>query len=231
MTDNTVALVTGANKGIGRQIAAQLAAKGLTVLLAGRNPELVRAAASELGVHPIVLDVTDEDSVRAAADQVEREFGRLDVLVNNAGISGGRGDNSTASVRRVYETNVFGVITVTNAFLPLLLRSPAARVVNVSSTVGSLAWMSSEDYALPFLLAYPSSKSALNALTIQYATEYGKQGVLVNSVCPGYCATDLNGNNGHRTAEQGAAIAVKLATIGPDGPNGGFFDDAGPVAW
>jgi NAD(P)-dependent dehydrogenase (short-subunit alcohol dehydrogenase family) len=231
MTDNTIALITGANKGIGREIAAQLVARGVTVLLAGRNPELVEAAATEVGARPVVLDVTDDASVTAAAKLVEQEHGRLDVLVNNAGIAGERGDNTLANVRHVYDTNVFGVIRVTDAFLPLLLRSAAPRIVNVSSSVGSLTHMGSPENRMPFSLTYPTSKTALNAITVQYARELGKQGVKVNAVCPGYCATDLNNFNGHRTPQQGAQIAVTMATIGEDGPNGGFFDENGPVAW
>jgi NAD(P)-dependent dehydrogenase (short-subunit alcohol dehydrogenase family) len=231
MTDNTIALITGANKGIGREIAAQLVARGVTVLLAGRNPELVEAAANELGARPVVLDVTDDASVVAAAKLVEQEHGRLDVLVNNAGISGERGNNTLANVQNVFETNVFGVIRVTDAFLPLLLRSAAPRIVNVSSSVGSLTHMGSPENQMPFSLTYPTSKTALNAITVQYARELGKQGVKVNAVCPGYCATDLNNFNGFRTPQQGAEIAVTMATIGEDGPNGGFFDENGPVAW
>jgi len=227
--NNTIALVTGANKGIGREIAAQLRGRGVTVLLAGRNPELVEPAAEELGARPVILDVTDDASVAAAAKLVEADYGRLDVLVNNAGIASG--GNDVASIQKVYDTNLFGVIRMIDAFTLLLLRSTAPRVVNVSSTVGSLAFMSAPDNPLPFLLAYPSSKSALNAVTVQYARELGKQGVKVNAVCPGYCSTDLNNFSGTRTSAQGAEIAVTMATVGPDGPNGGFFNEDGPVAW
>lgn len=232
MTDNTtIALVTGANKGIGREIVAQLTGRGVTVLLAGRNPELVEPAANELGARPVILDVTDDASVAAAAKIVDEQYGRLDVLVNNAGIAGTRGDNTLANVRKVYDTNVFGVIRVTDAFLPLLLRSAAPRIVNVSSTVGSLTHMGSPENQMPFSLTYPTSKTALNAVTVQYARELGMQGIKVNAVCPGYCATDLNNFGGYRTPQQGAEIAVRLATVGEDGPNGGFFDENGPVAW
>ena len=232
MTDNTVALVTGANKGIGREIVAQLAARGMTVLLAGRNPELVEPAAAELGVRPVILDVTDDASVAAAAKLVEADYGRLDVLVNNAGITGGRGNNDVATVQKVFDTNVFGVIRMTDAFLPLLLRSTAPRIVNVSSSVGSLTHMTSPEDPSPFFsLTYRPSKTALNAITVQYAKELGKQGVKVNAVCPGWCGTDLNNFTGPRTPGQGAEIAVTMATIGEDGPNGGFFDENGPVAW
>jgi NAD(P)-dependent dehydrogenase (short-subunit alcohol dehydrogenase family) len=190
-------------------------------------------------VYPIALDVTDPASVTAAAAYVQERFGRLDVLVNNAGITGGRSGQAPATadldlVRNVLETNVFGVMRVTNAMLPLLLRSAAPRIVNMSSTVGSLAGMSDPDNAmaeLPPSAGYPPSKTLLNAMTVQYAKELRKSGVLVNVACPGFCATDLNNHRGYRTAAQGAAIAVRLATLGPDGPSGGFFDDDGPVAW
>ncbi|MGM1057665.1 SDR family oxidoreductase [Saccharothrix sp. Mg75] len=238
MTDNRIALVTGANKGIGYRIAEQLAGLGLTVLLAARDRRRGEEAAAALGVHPIVLDVTVPATATAAAAEVERRFGRLDVLVNNAGITGPHGQAPGAVgldvVREVFETNVFGVIAVTDAMLPLLLRSPAARVVNVSSGVGSLTALGDPGHplaALPAGLAYPPSKTALNAVTVQYAKALADRGVLVNAVDPGYCATDLNGHRGSRPASLGAAVAVRLATLGPDGPTGGFHDEDGPVAW
>jgi NAD(P)-dependent dehydrogenase (short-subunit alcohol dehydrogenase family) len=230
MTDNTIALVTGANKGIGREIVAQLAARGATVLLAGRNRELVEPAAAALGVRPVILDVTDDAGVAAAAKLVEVDYGRLDVLVNNAAITGG-GPNDVATVQKVYDTNVFGVIRMIDAFTPLLLRSGAPRIVNVSSAVGSFAFMTAPDNPLPFTLPYHTSKSALNAVTVQYARQLGQQGIKVNAVSPGYCATNLNNFRGHRTPAQGAEIAVRMATIGEDSPNGGFFDENGPIAW
>ncbi|MFI9385947.1 SDR family NAD(P)-dependent oxidoreductase [Kutzneria sp. NPDC052558] len=231
MTENkNIALVTGANKGIGREIAAQLLGRGVTVLLGGRNPELVAAAAQELGARPVVVDVSEDASVAAAAELVEAEYGRLDVLVNNAAITGG-GANDVATMQTVFNTNVFGVIRMIDAFTPLLRRSAAPRIVNVSSSVGSLDFVTGPNNQLPFMLPYPTSKSALNAVTVQYARELGKEGFKVNAVCPGYCATDLNHFSGHRTPAQGAEIAVTMATIGEDGPNAGFFDENGPVAW
>jgi NAD(P)-dependent dehydrogenase (short-subunit alcohol dehydrogenase family) len=241
--DTTVALVTGANKGIGREIAALLAGRGMTVLLGardrGRGEEAaaaLRAAGGE--VHAVALDVTDASTVRAAAERIEERFGRLDVLVNNAGIAGNRGqppsESELASVRAVFETHYFGVILVTNAMLPLLRRSPAPRIVNVSSGLGSLAAQSDLDGPLaqvPPSAGYEPSKTALNALTVQYAKELRKDNVLVNAANPGWCATDLNNHAGYRTPAQGAAIAVHLATLGPDGPTGGFFSDDGPVPW
>ena len=239
MTDTTrIALVTGANKGIGYQIAGQLANLGMTVLLGARDEQAREKAAAELGVHPLALDVTDTASVRAAAVAVEEQFGRLDVLVNNAGISGGRAQTPSSAdldiLRAVFEVNVFGVLNVTNAMLPLLRRSSAARIVNMSSSVGSLALLS--DPASPFAqmgasAAYVPSKTALNSLTVQYAKELRGDGILVNLADPGHVATDLTGFTGGRTPAQGAAIAVRLATLPADGPTGGYFNDDGVVPW
>jgi NAD(P)-dependent dehydrogenase (short-subunit alcohol dehydrogenase family) len=244
MTENTkIALVTGANKGIGRETAAQLAALGMTVLLGARDAERGEAAASALraaggDVQAVVLDVTDADVVLAAARAIDERFGRLDILVNNAGITGGHGQAPGSAdldtVRAVFDTNYFGVMRVTNAMLPLLRRSDAPRIVNLSSSVGSLAEASDPAGPLadlPPSAAYVPSKTALNALTVQYAKELRKDHVLVNAGCPGYCATDLNNHGGYRTAAQGATIAVKLATLGPDGPTGGFFNEDGPLPW
>ncbi|MEV0619909.1 SDR family oxidoreductase [Nonomuraea sp. NPDC050404] len=250
MTDNTTALVTGANKGIGYEIAAGLAARGMTVLLGCRDHTRGEQAATRLreqaatgphaqiiDVRPIVLDVTDPATIEAAAASLTR----LDVLVNNAGISGPTIDPPSAmaaqTVREVFETNVIGVLMVTNAMLPLLRRSPAPRIVNVSSGVGSLAHHTDPNHymsALPPTAAYPISKTALNSLTVQYAKELRKDGILVNAAAPGACATDFTKDlplTITRTAADGAAIIVHLATLGPDGPTGGFFDDAGPVPW
>jgi NAD(P)-dependent dehydrogenase (short-subunit alcohol dehydrogenase family) len=243
MTEDTrIALVTGANKGIGFEIVRGLAERGATVLLGARDGERRAAAVSRLAadglvVEGVALDVTDADSVAAAAGFVAERFGRLDVLVNNAGISGGRtqapGDG-LVEVRRVFEVNVFGVLTVTDAMLPLLRRSAAGRIVNLSSTVGSLTAMTDEDGPLagmPAMLGYPVSKTALNAVTAQYAKLLRKDGITVNSVCPGYVATDLNGFAGYRTPEQGAAIAIEMSFADAAGPTAGFFDEAGRVAW
>lgn len=253
MTESTVALVTGANKGIGREIVRQLAGLGMTVLLGARDKDRRERAVAELraggahDVHPIALDVTDPATIAAAAAEIDTRFGRLDVLVNNAAITGaGRAAPAEAArsqqpstadadmIRRVFDTNVFGVLAVTNAMLPLLLRSAAPRIVNMSSSVGSLAAMADPAgplAGLPASAAYVPSKTTLNSYTVQYARELRETGLLVNAACPGYVATDLNDNSGFRTVEQGAAIAVRLATLGPDGPTGGFFDDAGPVPW
>ena len=223
----TTALVTGANKGIGLEIVKKLVDQGLTVYLGARDPEKGEKAAAEVGATFVQLDVTDPESIRRAAAGLER----LDVLVNNAGITGGRlnapGDADVPTIREVFDTNVFGVIALTDALLPLLRKSEHGRIVNVSSTVGSLAGMPTSQS--PPSLAYVPSKTALNAVTVLYAK--AEPGLRVNAACPGYCATDLNNHAGYRTAEQGATSAVRLATLADDGPTGGFFDEDGPVAW
>lgn len=250
-TRQKVALVTGANRGIGRAAAEQLAAQGVTVLIGARDPRRGEETAAALraaggDVHAVALDVTDPATVKAAAQQVEERFGHLDVLVNNAAITGsGRVAPTDAydqvpssvdldMVRAVFETNVFGVIAVTNAMLPLLRRSPAPRIVNVSSGIASLTVASDPDgpaAALPASAAYAPSKTALTALTVQYANELRKDGILVNAADPGYVDTEMNGHTGYLTVAQGAAVLVRLATLGADGPTGGFFGEAGPVPW
>lgn len=241
MTSRRVALITGANKGIGYDIAAGLAAQGFRVGIGARDDGRREAAVETLratgaDAFGVPLDVTDEAGVSAAARFLERDTGRLDVLVNNAGITGGAPQLPTtvdlAMMRTVLETNVFGVLRVTNALLPLLRLSPAPRIVNISSSVGSLTLQSSPDAETgPIAVAYAASKTFLNAVTVQYARELEGTNVLINAACPGFVATDLNGFRGTRTTEQGAAIALRLATLPDDGPTGGFFDDAGPVAW
>ncbi|MGH3375336.1 MAG: SDR family oxidoreductase [Actinoallomurus sp.] len=242
-----IALVTGANKGIGREIAAQLAERGMTVLVGARDRErrteaLAGLRAQGARAHPVALDVTDRASVAGAAAHVEERFGRLDVLVSNAGISGGiprqvPGDADLAVARQVFEVNVFGVIMVTEAMLPLLRRSAAGRIVNVTSSLGSLGLMGtpgSHQASITASTAYRPSKTALNALTVQYAQALREEGILVNAADPGGCATDFTKGLGHpipRTAAQGAAIAVRLATLDADGPSGGVFDDDGPLPW
>lgn len=235
MTEQKIALVTGANKGIGYEIAAQLAALDMTVIIGARDDGRREEAAKALGVESVALDVTDAAIVQQAAAWIDERFGRLDVLVNNAGITGGWGQQPTkveaGLVRTVFETNFFGVITVTNAMLPLLTRSSAPRIVNMSSGVGSIADTTRKYADLPPGAAYPVSKTALNSLTAQYAKELREAGILINAADPGWCATDLNQHQGIRTAAQGAAIAVKLATLDADGPTGGFFNDEGEVPW
>jgi NAD(P)-dependent dehydrogenase (short-subunit alcohol dehydrogenase family) len=229
--DTTIALITGANKGIGFETARQLGARGVTVLAGARDEARgLRAeeALRETGAdaHFVRLDVTDPKSAGEVADWVSREYGRLDILVNNAGIARAGGPPSQTdldAMREVYETNVFGVITVTNAMLPLLRRAPAARIVNVSSEVGSITSMTdpaSPLWPMPASLAYPSAKSALNMITALYAKELRDTPVKVNAANPGYTATDLNGNSGFRSVAEGAEASVYLATLVADGPSG-----------
>ncbi|MFD6191431.1 SDR family oxidoreductase [Streptomyces sp. NPDC060275] len=238
-TERTCALITGANKGLGREVARQLGLRGMTVLAGARDRSRGTRAVEELrqsgiDAHFIQLDVDDESSVSAAADRIAREFGRLDVLVNNAGVvEDDIAPSATTSTlaERIYRTNVFGVIATTHAMLPLLRASDAGRVVNLSSRLGSLA--KAADFTAPHraLLAYNSSKAALNSLTLHYAREFAGSPLKVNSATPGYVATDLNGHQGTRTVEEGARVVVTLATLDKDGPTGGFFDEDGPVAW
>ncbi len=241
MAERSTALVTGANKGIGLEIARGLGRLGYRVWLGSRDPDRGAAAVAELRsegleAHDLRIDVADDASVAAAAGALAKETDRLDALVNNAGISTGwtpPSEDTIANVRAIYEVNVFGAIRATHAFLPLLRASPSPRIVMISSSLGSLAWAS--DFEAPMaqvnLLGYNSSKSALNAVTVAFAKELGPLGFKVNAGCPGYVATDLNQHQGHRTTEQGAAIGVRLATLPGDGPNGVFFNDGGVVAW
>lgn len=241
-SNSKVALVTGGNKGIGNHIVGQLAQQGVQVCLAARDVGRGRAAADALhrpgsDVEFVRLDVTDPASVTAAAEQVDRTHGRLDILVNNAAITSGHDPASTVTVedmRRTYETNVFGVATVTNAFLPLLRRSSAPRIVNVSSGMGSIAMIADPTIEVTKLneAAYQSSKAALNALTVLYANELRSDGIKVNAVCPGYRATGLNGGlptPGAGDPADGARVAVTMAMIGDDGPSGQFHSDTGVV--
>ncbi|WP_440901327.1 SDR family NAD(P)-dependent oxidoreductase [Actinosynnema sp.] len=247
MSEKPVALVTGANKGIGYEIAAGLGALGWAVGVGARDDvrreeAVAKLRAAGVDAFGVPLDVTADDaapnSAKAAAELVERERGRLDSLVNNAGITGGSPQEPTLidpdTIRTVVETNVIGVLRVTNAFLPLLRRSASPRIVNVSSSVGSLTYQSStqaDNKVGPIAAAYSPSKSFLNAITLQYARELAGTNVLINSCCPGHVATDLNGFRGHRTPEQGAAAAIRLATLADGGPTGRFFDDEGEVPW
>ncbi len=238
MDDTKIALVTGANKGIGLEVARLLGRAGVTVLLGARDPGRGAGAADQLRaqglpVIPVRLDVTDPASVAETAKRIEDEHGRLDILVNNAGIMTGWGRPSELSVddvRQAYETNVFAVVAVTNAMLPLLRRGPAPRIVNVSSSMGSLTQTAAPDSGIP-MMTYSSSKAALNGLTVAYATELREVGVKVNSADPGYCATDLNHHTGPRSAAEGAGIVVHLALLDDDGPTGAFLADTGEVPW
>jgi NAD(P)-dependent dehydrogenase (short-subunit alcohol dehydrogenase family) len=245
MSETRTALVSGANKGIGYEIAAGLGALGYRVGVGARDEVRRESAVEKLraaGVDAfgVLLDVTGDRSVTEAAELLERRAGRLDVLVNNASISGQTGpgweqDPTTLDldlVREVVETNVIGVIRVTNAMLPLLRRSASPRVVNVSSSVGSLTRQADPDIDVgPIMAAYAPSKSFLNAVTVQYARQLAGTGVLINAVCPGLVATDFTGFHGPRTPEQGAATAIRLATLPDGGPTGSFFEDDGVVPW
>jgi NAD(P)-dependent dehydrogenase (short-subunit alcohol dehydrogenase family) len=233
------AVVTGANKGLGRHIAGQLAAAGVAVYVGSRDSERGRAAVADIGgqARLLVIDVTDEASVAAAARQVDE----LDILVNNAGIGDdprSAPDASLDSLRRTFETNVFGVVAVTNAFLPALRRSAHGRIVNISSGTGSLGRSTAPGAQFAFgageAAAYRASKAALNALTVFYAQALTDAGIKVNALAPGLRATDLNplaAASGGDPAE-GAAGAVRLALLPDDGPTGGFFSfDGTPVPW
>jgi NAD(P)-dependent dehydrogenase (short-subunit alcohol dehydrogenase family) len=245
MAATSLALITGANKGIGFEVARQLGAIGMTVLVGARDDDRGAVAEQDLrdrGVdaYHMALDVTDQASVDQAAQRIGVEHGRLDVLVNNAGITGGPASGRPsqtplAILRQVYETNVFGAVAVTNAMLPLLRRAPAARIVNVSSEVGSVqATLNREGPLWPMTsIPYPSSKTALNMVTAQYAKELWDTPIKVNAANPGYCATDLNNHSGFRSAEEGAEAIVYLATLPEDGPTGSFYGhlwvaDVGP---
>ncbi|MCU7820567.1 SDR family oxidoreductase [Kitasatospora sp. DSM 101779] len=229
-----VSLVTGGNRGIGRETARQLAGLGHAVLLSARHPEDAERAVADLApgvpgtLLPCRLDVTDADDVRTLARRVEEEFGHLDVLVNNAAINYDTARRAASvdldEVRQTLETNLFGAWRTTQAFLPLLRRSPHPRVVNVSSESGSLALMSG---GTP---AYGVSKAALNALTRKLADELSAERILVNAVCPGWIATDMGGPGGG-PVDQGAAGVVWAATLPDSGPTGGFFRNGQPLAW
>jgi NAD(P)-dependent dehydrogenase (short-subunit alcohol dehydrogenase family) len=236
-----IALISGANKGIGYEIARGLGAKKIKVLVGARDETRGQAAVDKLKAEGadaryVQLDVTDHGTIQRAALWIEKEFGRLDILVNNAGTAewGAKpSDVDLAKVRGVYETNFFGPVALIQAMLPLLGKSKHGRIVNVSSSLGSLTL--SSDLNSPFAdflaLGYNTSKSALNAMTIQFAKELKDTSIKVNAICPGYCATDLNGNSGPRSAAQGAVAAIEYATIGEDGPTGGYFNDEGRVPW
>lgn len=242
-----IALITGANRGLGLEAARQLAQdKGFTVILGARDLAKGEAAAQQLhnaglDAHAVHLIVTDEESVEAAAREVEKRFGHIDVLINNAGVSleYANGQQVAPSqlplemFQKTYATNIFGAFCVLKAFLPLLQKSPAPRVVNVSSTLGSLSLASDPQW--PFYgvntLAYDSSKAALNALTIAFAKELRDTPMKINSACPGWVKTDLGTPDAPGEVEDGARIYVTLATLPEDGPTGQFFNESGPIAW
>ena len=239
-TAQKIALITGANKGIGLQTARDLGKAGWTVVLGARSPELGHAAETKLRQEKldarfVELDVIALQTISAAASKIEKEFGRLDVLVNNAGVND-RQDGlpslvSLDAVERVMRTNFLGTVAVTQAMLPLIRKSAAGRIVNVSSGLGSITRNSNPEWDLQYeLLGYCSSKAALNMFTVQLAFELKKEGITVNSIAPGYTATDMNAHKGHQTVEQGAAEIVRLALL-EHGPTGGFFRTGGSFPW
>jgi len=236
MSTRKTALITGANKGIGREIARQLGQQGFSVWLGCRDAARGEQAAADLRkegfhAHLLALDVSNDASVKAAAGTYGKTNDTLDVLVNNAGVATGGyiapSEASLDDMRAVYEVNVFGPVRVTQAFLPFLRKAGQGRIVMMSSSLGSIGEqldLTSGTYGVN-LLGYNSSKSALNMITVSFAKELAAQGIKVNAANPGYVATDLNDNQGYRNVQQGAAIAVHLATLGPMGPTAGFFND------
>lgn len=241
MNDTRIALVTGANQGVGFQVAKELVANGVTVFVGSRNPERGAVAAGEIGPGAIALqlDVTDQASIAAGAARIQAEFGRLDLLVNNAAISNTRkGDLSLEEygrisrpsnvpleeIRAIWETNVFGVLAVYQAMLPLLRNSSDARIVNVSSAVGSLSLNADPAYPYHpnFGPGYPASKAALNAMTLAMMVELESTGIKINLVSPGFTRTNLNGYEGTASIEDGSREVVRVVLLGPDGPTGTF---------
>jgi NAD(P)-dependent dehydrogenase (short-subunit alcohol dehydrogenase family) len=245
MTSNhkgKIALVTGANKGIGFEVARQLGAHGVTVFLGARNPHLGKDAEEKLradgaDAYFIHLDVTKRESIVTAAEQLREQHNRLDILVNNAGVHGTcDGPPSIVApeaVREALETNFFGVLAVTQAMLPLMRKAQFGRIVMVSSGLGSLTLNGDLNWQFAGVkrLGYNGSKAILNMLTVQLAWELRNTPIKVNSVNPGFTATDLNGHRGTQTVEEGAAEAVRQALISDDAPTGGFFETGGVVPW
>jgi NAD(P)-dependent dehydrogenase (short-subunit alcohol dehydrogenase family) len=235
-----VALVTGANRGLGRETARQLADLGMTILAGSRNPGRPGEATAGTGTRPLRLDVTDRASLRAAAEEIGHAYGRLDVLVNNAGISVAvpAAETDGTALRQVLDVNVIGALDTIRVFLPLLRPSAAPRIVKVSSTTASLTLTAAgTDFGgdAASRLAYSTSKAALNMLTVQYANAFrldpGLSRIRINAATPGYIATDMNDHRGTRTVEEGARVIIRLATLPADGPAGGFFNDRGAVPW
>ncbi|MBS3847565.1 SDR family oxidoreductase [Devosia sp. BSSL-BM10] len=237
-----IALVTGANKGIGFEIARQLKAAGVTIIVGARNGERGETAATALSsadeqVAFIQIDVTDAASIGAAAAEIEVRHGRLDILINNAGIvdaaDGPPSVSDIDAVRRLMETNFIGALSVTQAMLPLLRRAPAARIVNLSTTLGSLTINGdpSSPYYEARLIGYNASKAALNMLSVQLAAELAGSGIAVNAVAPGYVKTDLTGHAGYMSAEEGARLPVQYALLGADAVSGRFVAPDGETPW
>jgi NAD(P)-dependent dehydrogenase (short-subunit alcohol dehydrogenase family) len=237
-----IALITGANKGIGLEVARQLGAKGVTVFLGARNPQLGKFAEEKLkadgaDAYFIELDVKKPETITRVAEQLRAQHGRLDILVNNAGVHGtGDGPPSIVdpdAVREALNVNFFGVLAVTQAMLPLVRKSPSGRIVMVSSGLGSLTLNGDPGWQFSGVkrLGYNGSKAILNMLTVQLAWELRDTSIKVNTVNPGFTATDLNGHRGTQTVEEGAAETVRQALIPDDAPTGGFFETGGVVPW
>ncbi len=244
MSSKKIALITGANKGIGLETARQLGKKDITILLGARDIKKGKTAVEGLAkegidARPIAIDVSDPESVKKAAAQVEQDFGRLDILVNNAGIMTDEknrkvSEQSLATWRETFETNFFGLIATTNAFLPLLRKSEAGRIVNLSSILGSITLHStpgSPVYESKNYAAYNVSKSAVNAYTVQLAYELKDTKIKVNAAHPGWVKTDMGGEGAMMEIEDGAKTSVALATIGSDGPNGAYMHMGEPLPW
>jgi NAD(P)-dependent dehydrogenase (short-subunit alcohol dehydrogenase family) len=244
MTKDTrkVALITGANKGIGFEVARQLGEQGVHVLVGARDEGRGKAAVEQLTAQGILatylpLDVTDSISIKKGAAQISKEFGKLDILVNNAGISGNistpPSQTDIGAMRQVYETNVFGTVSVTIAMIPLLRLADQARIVNVSSSLGSITMALDPNdmfYGINSL-QYQSSKAALNAITVEFAKELESEGIKVNAACPGFVDTDFNGHRGTKPVQQAATIIVKLSTLGAGGPTATFQDEDRELPW
>ncbi|WP_375287100.1 SDR family oxidoreductase [Sphingomonas sp.] len=238
--ETRIALVTGANKGIGLEIARQLAQAGVHVILGARDGDRAKAAVADLAaqgltVQSVSIDLTDDASIAAAAETIRSEHGRLDILVNNAGIvdpqDGPPSTGAPEAARRIMDTNFVGTLAVTQAMLPLLRRAPKGRIVNLSSALGSLAVMGdpSSPYHSARLIGYNASKAAVNMLTVQLAQELRDTGIVINSVAPGYVKTDLTGHTGFMTAEEGARLPVQYALSGDE--TGRFVEPAGDTPW
>jgi NAD(P)-dependent dehydrogenase (short-subunit alcohol dehydrogenase family) len=241
LTSARVALITGANQGIGFEIARQLGKQGILVIASARDKQKGLAATERLQreglqAHSLVLDVTVQSTIDAAVAEVDRKFGKLDILVNNAGIVAERtapSESRMENFRKTFEINLFGLVAVTQAFLPLLRKAPAGRIVNMSSALGSLTSVPDPRQTRygNVYLAYGASKAAVNSVTISFASELRDTAIKVNAAAPGLTATAMNNFVESQTVDQGAIAAVRLATLPADGPTGGFFDKNGTLPW